>query len=85
MFEGLSVAVVTPLRQGTLDEPATERLVDFLVASGVDCLVVAGSTGEGATLRAAERRRLYALVRQVVAGRCQLVAGTGTNDTAVSV
>ncbi len=85
MFEGLSVALVTPFRQGNLDEPATERLVDYLVASAVDCLVVAGSTGEGATLRASERRRLYDLVRQAAGGRCLLVAGTGTNDTAVSI
>jgi 4-hydroxy-tetrahydrodipicolinate synthase len=85
MFEGLSVAIVTPFRGGALDEPATERLVDFLVASAVDCLVVAGSTGEGATLRATERRRLYDLVRQAAGGRCLLVAGTGTNDTAVSI
>lgn len=85
MFEGLSVAIVTPFSNGQLDEPATERLVDFLVASAVDCLVVAGSTGEGATLTDAERRRLFELVRHAVAGRCQLVAGTGTNDTAVSI
>jgi len=85
MFEGLSVAIVTPFSNGQLDEPATERLVDFLVASAVDCLVVSGSTGEGATLTDGERRRLFELVRHAVAGRCQLVAGTGTNDTAVSM
>jgi 4-hydroxy-tetrahydrodipicolinate synthase len=85
MFEGLSVAMVTPFRDGRVDETATQRLVDFLVASAVDCLVIAGSTGEGATLTSAERILLYELVREAVDGRCQLVAGTGTNDTAVSI
>jgi 4-hydroxy-tetrahydrodipicolinate synthase len=85
MFEGLTVAMVTPFRGGQLDEPATERLVDFLVASAVDGIVVGGSTGEGATLTTPERRRLYDLVRQTASGRCQLIAGTGTNDTAVSI
>jgi 4-hydroxy-tetrahydrodipicolinate synthase len=47
--------------------------------------VIAGSTGEGATLTRAERKRLYQLSKEVAAGRCQLVAGTGTNDTAVSI
>lgn len=85
MFEGLSVAMVTPFKKGKVDEPAVERLVDFWVASAVDCIVVAGSTGEGATLTAPERKRLYDQVRDVAGGRCTLVAGTGTNDTAVSI
>lgn len=85
MFEGLSVAMVTPFRDDQVDETAVQRLVDFLVVSGVDCLVIAGSTGEGATLTRTERTRLYQLVREAASGRCQLVAGTGTNDTAVSI
>jgi 4-hydroxy-tetrahydrodipicolinate synthase len=85
MFEGLSVAMVTPFCDGHVDETAVQRLVDFLVVSGVDCLVIAGSTGEGATLTRGERIRLYQLVRETAAARCQLVAGTGTNDTAVSI
>ena len=85
MFEGLTVAMVTPFRGGQLDEPATERMVDFLVASAVDGIVVAGSTGEGATLTTPERRRLYDVVKSTTAGRCKLIAGTGTNDTAVSI
>jgi len=85
MFEGLTVAMVTPFKSGQLDEPATERMVDFLVASAVDGIVVGGSTGEGATLTAAERRRLYEIVKETAGGRCQLIAGTGTNDTAVSI
>jgi 4-hydroxy-tetrahydrodipicolinate synthase len=58
MFEGLSVALVTPFKDGAVDEPGVERLVDFVVAGGTDVLVVAGSTGEAVTLTREERRRL---------------------------
>jgi 4-hydroxy-tetrahydrodipicolinate synthase len=85
MFEGISVAMVTPFKNGQIDEPAVERLVDFLVASAVDGLVVGATTGEGATLTASERKRLYEIVRQAASNRCRLIAGTGTNDTATTI
>ncbi len=81
MFEGLSVALVTPFKDGALDEPATERFVDFVVRGGADALVVAGTTGEAPALTRDERRRLYALVKSANGGRARLVAGTGTNVT----
>jgi len=81
MFEGLSVALVTPFKDGALDESATERLVDFVVTGGADVLVVAGTTGEAPALTRDERRRLYAVVRAANGGRARLVAGTGTNVT----
>ena len=82
MFEGLSVALVTPFKDGALDEAAIERLVDFVVGGGTDVLVVAGSTGEAVTLTREERRRLYQAVQRANKGRARLVAGTGTNVTA---
>ncbi len=81
MFAGLSVALVTPFKDGALDESATERLVDFVVTGGADVLVVAGTTGEAPALTREERRRLYAVVRAANGGRARLVAGTGTNVT----
>ncbi len=81
MFEGLSVALVTPFKDGVLDESATERLVDFVVRGGADALVVAGTTGEAPALTRDERRRLYALVKSANGSRARLVAGTGTNVT----
>jgi len=81
MFEGLSVALVTPFKDGALDEPAVERLVEFVVVGGADALVVAGTTGEAPALTREERRRLYAVVRAANGGRARLVAGTGTNVT----
>jgi len=85
MFEGLSVALVTPFRGGALDEAGIERLVDFTVTGGTDVLVVAGSTGEVPTLTRDERRRLYDVVHSANGGRARLVAGTGTNVTRDSI
>jgi 4-hydroxy-tetrahydrodipicolinate synthase len=85
MFEGLSVALVTPFKDGAVDEPAVERLVDFVVSGGTDVLVVAGSTGEAPALTREERRRLYAAVQRANGGRALLVAGTGTNVTRDSI
>ncbi len=85
MFEGLTVAMVTPFAGGELDLDATARLVDFMLEGGVEGLVVSGSTGEAATCSVEERRRLWAFVKERVRGRCPVIAGTGTNDTAASV
>jgi len=85
MFEGLSVALVTPFTGGALDEPAIERLVEFVVGGGADVLVLAGSTGEAATLTRDERRRFYDIVKSANAGRARLVASTGTNVTKDSI
>ncbi len=85
MFEGLTVAMVTPFRGGDLDLEGTERLVDFMLAGGVEALVVSGSTGEAATCTVEERRALWGFVRDRVRGRAPVVAGTGTNSTAESI
>jgi 4-hydroxy-tetrahydrodipicolinate synthase len=92
MFEGLTVAMVTPFRgdparpgQGSLDLEAAARLADFLVEGGAQCLVVSGSTGEAATCTSEERRSLWCRVKEQVRGRIPVVAGTGTNCTADSI
>ena len=86
MFEGLTVAMVTPFnKQGDLDLEATARLVEFQIEGGVECLVVSGSTGEAATCSVAERETLWRFVRERVRGRIPVVAGTGTNATADSI
>ena len=85
MFEGLSVAMVTPFRGGAIDRDATARLVDWMIDGGVQGLVVSGSTGEAATCSAEERRTLLAFVKERVKGRVWIVAGTGTNNTAESI
>ena len=85
MFDGLTVAMVTPFRGGTLDLEATERLIVFLITGGVEGLVISGSTGEAATCTLDERRALWRFAKERVRGRVPLVAGTGTNNTTESV
>jgi 4-hydroxy-tetrahydrodipicolinate synthase len=85
MFEGLSVAMVTPFRGGEIDWDGTGRLVEWMIAGGVQGLVVHGSTGEAATCSHEERRRFLAFVKERAKGRAWIVAGTGTNNTAESI
>jgi 4-hydroxy-tetrahydrodipicolinate synthase len=85
MFEGLSVAMVTPFRRGEIDYEGTERLIEFMLDGGVQGLVVSGSTGEAATCSVEERRALWKFVKERVRGRVPVIAGTGTNNTADSI
>ena len=81
MFEGVLTALVTPFRDGSIDEPALRDLVDRQIEAGVDGLVPCGSTGESATLSHAEHRRVVEIVVQATRGRVPVVAGTGSNST----
>jgi 4-hydroxy-tetrahydrodipicolinate synthase len=85
MFDGLSVAMVTPFRGANVDFEATARLVDFLIEGGTETLIVSGSTGEAATCTVEERRALWKFVRERAARRVPVVAGTGTNSTSDSI
>ncbi|MCL4721140.1 MAG: 4-hydroxy-tetrahydrodipicolinate synthase [Gammaproteobacteria bacterium] len=86
MFSGSSVAVVTPMQlDGTVDFGCLERLVDFHVAEGSDALVVAGTTGESATLSKAEHVEVVRVVAERAAGRIPVIAGTGSNSTAQTI
>jgi len=85
MFEGLSVAMVTPFKAGAVDREAVERLVEHMISGGVQGIVVSGSTGEAATCTVEERRELWAFVRERAKRRAWVVAGTGTNSTADSI
>ncbi len=81
MFEGVLTALVTPFRDGDVDEASLRKLVEIQVAAGVDGVVPCGSTGESATLSHAEHRRVVELVVEAVGGRVPVVAGTGSNNT----
>ena len=81
MFEGVSTALITPFRDGTIDEPALHELVEYQIDAGVDGLVPCGSTGESATLSHAEHRRVIELVVAAARGRVPVIAGTGSNNT----
>lgn len=84
-FAGLSVAIVTPFRDGNVDEQALKNLIDFLVEAGVDGVVPCGTTGESPTLSHQEHEDVIALVCEHVAGRVKVVAGTGSNSTAEAI
>ena len=85
MFEGVATAIVTPFNQGTIDFPVMNRLLDLQLAAGVDAIVVCGTTGEASTMTDNEKLALIAHTVQYCAGRCKVIAGTGTNDTAHSL
>ena len=80
-FAGLTVALVTPFRDGSIDEPALRRLVDWHVAMGTDCVSPVGTTGESPTLSHDEHERVIAVVCEQAARRVKVVAGTGSNST----
>lgn len=84
-FHGSYVALPTPFRAGAIDFEALERLVDFHVAHATDGLVVAGTSGEAATLSDFERRSVIERVVEKCARRLPVIAGTGTNDTRQSI
>jgi 4-hydroxy-tetrahydrodipicolinate synthase len=85
MFDGLTVAMVTPFREGAIDLEATAQLIDFLIEGGVEGLVISGSTGEAATCSVDERRVLWRFARERVRSRVPVIAGTGTNSTSDSI
>jgi 4-hydroxy-tetrahydrodipicolinate synthase len=81
VFQGVLTALVTPFRDGAVDERALGELVEFQIEAGVDGLVPCGSTGESATLTHAEHRRVVEVVVAAARGRVPVVAGTGSNST----
>ena len=84
-FRGLSVALLTPMHDdGSIDEPALRAHVDRMVTGGCDVLMPCGTTGEAATLSVEEQRRVVELVVEAAEGRVPVVAGAGSNSTAVA-
>ena len=81
MFHGSIVALVTPFRNGAVDEDAFHRLVERHLAEGTHGFVPVGTTGESPTLSHAEHERVVELCVEVVAGRRPVIAGTGSNAT----
>ncbi len=81
-FSGLSVAIVTPFRDGRVDEKRLAEQVGFQVASGVKCICPVGTTGESPTLTHDEHERVIAESVQAAAGRLLVMPGTGSNSTA---
>ena len=84
-FQGSFVAMVTPFRNGTVDEAKVRELVEFHIAHGTDGLIPCGTTGESPTLSHDEHKRLVEVVLGAARGRIRVVAGTGSNSTAEAI
>jgi 4-hydroxy-tetrahydrodipicolinate synthase len=81
MFSGAYTALVTPFKNGAIDEAAYRRLIDFQIDNGVSGIVPTGSTGEAATLDQEEHLRVIEIAVSQAKGRCRVIAGTGSNST----
>jgi len=80
-FAGLSVAMITPFRDGQIDIEALQRQVEFQIDAGTTCVVPVGTTGESPTLSHPEHERVIAATVEAAAGRIKVMAGTGSNST----
>ncbi len=86
LFTGVCTALVTPFDEhGTINVSMLERLIERQLNAGVSAIAVCGTTGEAATLTPSERSRIIRHTADYVAGRCTVIAGTGTNCTADAV
>ncbi|MBX3423046.1 MAG: 4-hydroxy-tetrahydrodipicolinate synthase [Pirellulaceae bacterium] len=81
-YAGLSVAIITPLKDNVLDVARLREQVEFQIQAGTTCLVPVGTTGESPTLSHEEHERVISEVVQIAAGRVKVMAGTGSNSTA---
>jgi 4-hydroxy-tetrahydrodipicolinate synthase len=81
MFKGSMVALVTPFKNGKLDEKALKSLVEFHIKNGTSALVPCGTTGESATLSYDEHDKVIERTIEFASGRIPVIAGTGSNST----
>jgi len=81
MFKGSFVAIVTPFKNGKIDEKKFRELVEFQIKSGTDGIVPVGCTGEAATFTHEEQKRLVKLTSEIVNKRVPVVGGAGSNST----
>ena len=85
MFVGAMTALVTPFRDGKVDDEALVRLVDAQIAAGIDGLIPVGTTGEAPTLEPDEAEHVIRVVVEATKKRVPVIAGTGSNSTAHTI
>lgn len=85
MFKGAIVAIVTPFKDGRVDEAALRDLIEFQIANGTDGIVPCGTTGESSTLSHEEHDRVIEITIDAVKKRVPVIAGTGSNSTAEAI
>jgi len=81
MFRGTFTALVTPFRNGTIDFAALEKLIEAQIVAGISGVVAVGTTGESPTLTHHEREEVIQRAVKIAAGRCKVLAGTGSYST----
>lgn len=81
VFSGMATAMVTPMNAGGIDYEAMGRFIDWQIESGINALVVMGTTGENATIEPEDQTKVIRYTVERVAGRVPVIAGTGTNNT----
>lgn len=84
-FSGTYTALITPFRGGIVDVAAFQALIERQIAGGVDGIVPTGTTGESPTLNTEEHIEVIRLAVEFAAGRCAVIAGTGSNSTAEAI
>src|SRR3954447_12789809 len=85
MFSGSIVALLTPFKNGKVDEKAFQSFVDWQIKQGTNGLVPVGTTGESPTLSHEEHMRVVELCIEAAAGRVPVIAGAGSNSTAEAI
>ncbi len=85
MFRGTYTALVTPFRDGAIDFPAFEKLIESQIVGGITGVIPVGTTGESPTLSHDEKEQLIRRTVEIARGRCQVLAGTGSNSTAAAI
>ena len=85
IFTGAGTAIVTPFKNGKIDYESFGKIIEQQIAGSIDAIVVAGTTGEAATLTHEEHCECMKYVVEKVAGRVPVIAGTGSNDTAYGI
>ena len=82
IFTGMATAIVTPMTATDIDYEALGRFIDFQIDSGINAIVVMGTTGENATIEYEDQEKVIRYTVERVGGRVPVIAGTGTNNTA---
>ena len=85
IFTGAATAIITPFSEGKIDYVSFKNIIEDQIKGGIDAIVVAGTTGEAATLTHEEHCECIKFVVDTVEGRVPVIAGTGPNDTAYGI
>ncbi|MDE5601510.1 MAG: 4-hydroxy-tetrahydrodipicolinate synthase [Clostridia bacterium] len=85
IFRGVATALITPFTNGSIDDKGFEKLLNYQLASGVDAVVVLGTTGEPATMSQDEKKQVISLAVKKLKGKIPVIVGAGSNSTAAAI